>query len=320
MALELRLWEFGADDDKIDSWLTAASLAHKIPKKTEEWFHWKFEGSPYGRAILACAFDGDNVAGCVSMGKGEMTYGHEIFPYTLVYDTFVHPAYQGKGIFKKLIVLLEEECRNQGSKLSYIFPNNNAIRGWKHSGYTQVQLTEYKIRIIHPVKVMRYYRDLRKSFACEPANLEDVKDNIPMNLSHVFIDGVFTPQWSAEYIKWRFLTFPVGHYWIFNEKDVFAIFRTGYRGKLKQAELLHIAVSKGAILKKQWRQVVRRLIREVNPDIIGVAASKYYPIYSFLRGYIKVPDRSHFTYKLLTNDFVPEAFRMSKCGIDAHTY
>lgn len=298
MSLELRLWEFGADDNKIESWLNAASLAHKIPKKTKDWFHWKFEQSPYGKAILACAFDGDNVAGCVSMGKGEMTYNNEIFTYTLVYDTFVHPNYQGKGLFKKLIALLEEECKTQHSKVSYIFPNNNAIKGWIHSGYIQIPLTEYRIRLVKPLKVLRHIKDLQKSFICESSNLDEIKHCQPIELPRLFIDNTFVPQWSTDYMKWRFLSFPIGHYWIYNQNKIFAIFRTGHRGSLKQSELLHIAVSEGKLTKRDWNEVVRNMISHVKPDIIGVAASKYHPVYSFLKSYIKVPDRSHFTYKL----------------------
>lgn len=320
MALELRLWKFGTDDSKIESWLTAASLAHKIPKKSKEWFHWKFEQSPYGKAILACAFDGDNVAGCVSMGRGEMTFDNQVFPYTLVYDTFVHPAYQGKGIFKKLIILLENECKKSGSKVSYIFPNNNAIRGWQHSGYTQVELTKYKIRIIRPIKVLRYFKDIRKPFISDTSNLAEIKHLKPISLPIIFKEDVFVPQWSSDYIKWRFLTFPVGHYWIYNNNGIFAIFRTGKRGNIRQSELLHIATTEGSISHKQWKQVEHQLIKDTRPDIIAVASSKDYPIYPFLKLYINVPDRSHFTYKYLSDSFSGSIFRMAKCGIDAHTY
>lgn len=320
MSIELRIWKFGEDDSKIDSWLTTASLAHKIPKKTEEWFHWKFEQSPYGKAILACAFDEDKVVGCLSMGKGIMTYNKRHFPCTLSYETFVHPAYQGKGLFKKLVTVLESECKKQGSLLTYNFPNNNSIRGYEHMGFNLVPLTEFKIRIIKPLRIFKHYKDLRKSFIPEPSNLKEIKDIKPIELPLVSLDNVFIPHWSSEYIIWRFLSFPVGHYWIYNLDGIFAIFRTGHRGVLKQAELLHIATSKGSLSQKQWNLVEKELIKSIKPDIIAVAASKNYPVYPLLKWYIKVPDRSHFTYKYLSDSIANKEFRMAKCGIDAHTY
>lgn len=320
MALELRIWEFGSDDSKIDSWLTSASLAHKIPKKSEEWFHWKFEQSPYGKAILACAFDGDTVVGCLSMGRGMMTYNKRIFPCALSYETFVHPAYQGKGLFKKLVAILEQECKKQRSELFYNFPNNNSIRGYEHMGFTQIPLTEFRIHIVNPFRCLIHFKDIRKSFVSDASNLDEIKDIEPINLPDVYADGVFVPQWNTDYIKWRFLTFQMGHYWIYNQNGIFAIFRTGRRGQLKQAELLHIAAENGVLTQKQWNEVERRLIKATKPDIVAVAASKDYPVYPFLKWYIKVPDRSHFTYKLLSDKLTPSTFRMAKCGIDAHTY
>ena len=52
--MELRLWQYAIDDGFIPSFLEGMSIAHDEPAHDEQWFRWKFEQSPYGKAILAC--------------------------------------------------------------------------------------------------------------------------------------------------------------------------------------------------------------------------------------------------------------------------
>ena len=129
----LRKWDYNEDVRLILSFLEGMSLAHKQNLKTEEWFHLKFEKSPYGKAILACAFDGDVVAGCVAYGMGIVKFRGKDWKCALSYETFVHPEYQGKGLFKKLINLAETELKRENVQFLYNFPNSNSIIGFKSS-------------------------------------------------------------------------------------------------------------------------------------------------------------------------------------------
>lgn len=319
--MELRLWEYGKDDNKITSFLKSASLAHKIPQKSEEWFHWKFEGSPYGKAILACAFDGDETVGCVGIGFGQMTFGDKLLSCALSYETFVHPNYQGCHLFTKLTKLAEEECSRRGVDVLYNFPNSNSLPGFIKRGWTAKRITTYKIKLCKPLKCILHISDIKKGFTPLDSNLIQIRNNNIIDLGVVAQNGVFIPQWSNQYIKWRFLTYPVGCYWIYNENDVFAIFRLGRRGKLKQAELLHIQRSHGKLSKKDWLRVYKKMRRETDVDFIGISASNDHPIAKFLSWhYISVPSRSNFTYKILSPSITFDTFRMAKCDIDAHTY
>lgn len=318
--MELRIWEYGKDDDKITSFLTSAALAHNIQQKTEEWFRWKFERSPYGKTILACAFDGDIVAGCVAMGFGKMTYGNADIKCALSYETFVHPKYQGCHIFTKLTKLAEEECKNQGVKLLYNFPNSKSLPGFIKRGWNKHFISKYKIKFCNLTKCMFYIKDVKKSFIPEQSNLSTIKDINIHDFSALTEEGIFIPQWSKEYLNWRFLSYPVGNYWIYSDKDVFAIARLGHRGRLKQAELLHIQCYKRKLTKQDWSRIYSKLTKDTNIDLIGISASPEHPISKFISHYITVPSRSNFTYKSISDDLEIDTFKMYKCDIDAHTY
>lgn len=318
--IELRIWEYGKDDDKIESFLQSASLAHKIPQKSESWFHWKFEGSPYGKAILACAFDGNKVVGCVGYGMGIITHDNKAFKCALAYENFVHPHYQGHHIFTRLITLVENKCKEQGIKLLYVFPNKNSLPGYIKRGWKQILISKYKIRITNYLRFIRHILDIKKPFIPMTSNLEDISNINIGEFENVILQDIFVPQWSREYLEWRFHTYPVGNYWIYEDGNIYAIARLGHRGRLKQAEILHAQGYHRSINKSEWKTIIKRLIKETSVDFIGISASPYHPLSKYTSLFIPVPSKSNFTYKILAEDLVCNTFKMSKCDIDAHTY
>lgn len=318
--IEYRLWEYGDDDHFIPSYIDTSFKAHNIKPRDNAWFHWKYEQSPYGKSIMACAFDGDVVCGCVAMGIGQMTYGDKNIKFALAYQNYVNKDYQRRGIFKKLIALVEEESRKAGVKLLYIFPNNNSLPGYKRMGYTELPPTKNYLKVLHPLKVAFNYSDLHKQFQNRPANVSELKSISIDEFKPIRKEGIFIPQWTAKYIKWRFLTYPVGNYLIYDDKDLFFVVRNGDFGKISCAQLLHIQPHNRELTRCDYQMMQRIIKRKLNPDILMIDSSEHYPLRKFLRGYIGAKTRGHFTYKFLTDEFDGVEFNLSKSGIDAHTY
>ena len=323
MSMECRIWKFGIDDNYITSFLSGMSLAHEEAPRSEAWFHWKFEQSPYGEAILACAFDSGEVAGCVAYGKGIIEYSGERYRCALSYETFVRPDYQGKGLFKRLINLAEEESKKQGIQFLYNFPNENSITGFKHMGWTcRNDLQQYKIRIVRPTRTILHIKDLRKSFIPQPSNLNDIKS---INLDDIKEEhgetATINPIWTKEYLLWRFFTFPNRHYYVLNSSMVFSIAMVGNRGGLVEAHILYI---QSKLPKRKDKRYIGSLIdairKDVNPDIISYRSTAEDRFFSAARDFFKVPTHSNFCYKVLSDDFPLKDFRMLLPSINAHTY
>ena len=324
MALELRLWKYGEDDRYIDSFLRVRSIAHKEALKTEEWFHWKFEQSPYGKAIMAMAFDGDVVAGCVAFGYGKFVYQGKEYKCALSYDTFVNADYQGHGLFKKLIKLAEEESVNQGVELLYNFPNTNSITGFRHMGWEYVAgISVYKLRLRNVLKVLTHIKDLRSVFVSDESNIANLRDiSVAPFVQKVDDSGDNCVRyvWSAEYLKWRFFTIANARYFVLNDNELFGIARVGNRGVLKEAQVLLVQRHDGdKITGVDYKRFVKKLNAEVKPDVIGVSCSTKSDVFDKLCCYIKVPNHSNFTYKVLGNE-VQQGCDFALNSIDYHTY
>lgn len=321
--MELRTWNFSTDNHYIPSFLDGMSIAHHEPRRTEDWFHWKFEQSPYGPAILACAFEDDKVAGCVAFGKGKIKYRGEIRSCALSYETFVHPDFQGRGLFKKLIKLVEAELLKEKVEFLYNFPNSNSLPGFSHMGWIiRNDLKSYKIHIARPVASILNIRDIKKAFVPLNSNFTDILNT---DLSKVIVDAsiddIVRPIWTKEYLKWRFFSFPNRNYHVINTDDYFAISMIGNRGKLKDAHLLY-AVSKNANEKASLYipKILSQIKKEVKPHIITYSSTICDDLLDNVGGFWKVPSHSNFCYKVLDESLTIEDLRIVLPSINAHTY
>ena len=317
--MELRLWQYGIDDKYIQSFLESASLAHKQPMKSKEWFKWKFEKSPYGKAILACAFDGETVAGCVALGLGIMTLNKKEVKCALSYETFVNPQYQGKGLFKKLITLAEDNCKTLGIEYLYNFPNSQSLPGFKSMGWTYVpNEIEYRIKVMNPIRVIKNFKSIKKNFApnrpvfvTAPSTIHTFHSNEEYN--------ILTPLWTAEYIKWRFIDFPQAQYIISSNSQYFAIARVGYRGVLKECQILLLQHNKDLSFNQTAHKFSKHLYKTEHPDLISICCTSNTQISHDIKRMIKVPTRANFTYKCLSNE-IHQNVKQIISSIDFHTY
>ena len=320
--LELRLWKFGTDDVSIPSFLEGMKVAHDEPIRTEDWFHWKFEQSPYGKAIMACAFDGSRVAGCVAYGRGVVRYKGQDWQCALSYETFVHPDYQGKGLFKKLISLAEAGMKEAGIQFLYNFPNSNSITGFKHMNWIcRNDIKLFKFKPLRMVNLILHVKDLRKPFRPLPFTSTELKN---INLSDIPVeqttDNIITPVWTVDYLKWRFFTRPGREYYVINDSDLFSIAMVGYRGKLKVVRHLYSVSKKGLPSSQIMRDIVKRTGKDTKADVYEYSSTIFDNSLSKCHLFISLPTHSNFCYKVLDEDIIIDDFKITLPSINAHTY
>ncbi|MBO4827656.1 MAG: GNAT family N-acetyltransferase [Prevotella sp.] len=320
--MQIRVWQFNNDDSFVPSFLEGMSMAHEEPVRSEEWFRWKFEQSPYGKAIMACAFDGETVAGCVAYGRGVMQYENKEWNCALSYETFVRPDYQGHGLFKKLIALAEQEMANEGVQFVYNFPNTNSITGFKHMGWIcRNDVRCFKIRVQHLCKTALHVLDLKKPFEPNVSNWDNIKRFAPVDLPIENTNAkVITPVWSADYIRWRFFSIPNREYYVLNTDTVFSISMIGKRGHLKTAHVLYSISKKDKTMGSSIRETLKSLKKNVSPDVIEYASSVFDSTLEGVMGFFKVPASGNFCYKILDESLKIDDFKMVLPSINAHTY
>ena len=305
----------------ISSFLESASIAHKHNKvKTEDWFFWKFRDNPFGETILACAEENRKIVGCVAYGMQPFLLNEGKFKGILSFETFVHPKFQGLGVFSKLIKLAEEEATKLGVDFMLNFPNSNSLRGFLKSSWQKLDSPEYWIKTKNIFKTFLNITDLKKAFQPDPSNLLSLET--PESYTQSSKTDRLSSVINLDYLNWRFFSHPVAHYDIIDTNEFYAILRVGRRGKLREVQLLFINPKQGQSIK--IKKFLRTCKAKVNYDIISFPISKNNPVRSELKNnlFIKVPNRTNICYKILSTDKITEeqVRLISLNAINYHTY
>jgi len=320
----MRYFIFNLKDDKslIPSFLKTSDVAHKkIQPQTVDWFIWKFRDNPFGESILACAEEDHEIIGCVGFGPQQFIYNEEVIQGGVSFETFVHPMHQGKGIFKKLAALGEEEARLRGWKFLLNFPNSNSLAGFKSRGWTELNLAEYWLRFPKWYLNLLKMKDFRHSFQSAPSNLSECQNlkfsGLETSLNH---GDEITTYYTDEYIRWRFQTYPIGHYIYVSDRETVAIGRLGSRGQLTEIQVLHVTT-----IKRSGPSVssLEELFRKrISFDIISFPISRHNNLRNKLitHLYVKVPSKTKTCYLNLD---INTTFSMDQLNFMAsifHTY
>lgn len=313
------IFNFQKDVHLIDSFLESASMAHNQEKKTEDWFNWKFRDNPFGDSIIACAEEDDKIVGCVAYGIQEFWLKGKTIKGVLSFETFVHPAYQGKGVFSKLIELGEETAKLKGIDLMLNFPNSNSLRGFLKGGWKSIESPEYWIKGRNLWTIPINYKHIRMGFKPNKSNIDLLKtpyefvQNPEQQLTSVI---------TAEYLKWRFFSFPVTEYIIIDTKDFYSVIRMGTRGGVREGQVLFVHTKHSD--KFKMADFIKECQRKANYDVLSFSITKTNKFRKSLRNYffLKVPNKTNICYKILNDAIIKdeEVINISLNAINYHTY
>lgn len=313
------IFNYDTDEYLIDSFLIAASKAHGYSKvNSKEWFYWKFRDNPYGESILACAEENGVIAGCVGYGIQPFSLNGKMLNAVLSFETFVHPDFQGQGLFTKLIKLAEIILRELNIDFILNFPNSNSLKGFLKNGWVQMDTPEYRIRFNNFFKVLFKIRDLRIGYEPNTSNLRELTSF--NNFEQNDLNNLHS-KLNLNYLNWRFFTYPVTEYIVIENDNYQSIMKMGKRGTIREGHVLFINIKDRKLFK--LKDFLRHCKKKASFDIISFTVSNNNPLMNILTKnmFIKVPSKVHMCYKILNQNVVKESdfTNISFDGINHHT-
>lgn len=104
-----------------------ADTPDRIPSISD--LRWRFGGNPYPVHIWVAQDEG-KIVGLRPIAIKAMKLGPAVHPALQMLDVMVHPAYQGKGVFK---MLMEKAWSNHAAEgvTAFTFPNENSIKAYR---------------------------------------------------------------------------------------------------------------------------------------------------------------------------------------------
>lgn len=186
-------------------------------KRTPELFRWKHIDNPFGRSVLLVAEADETIVGLRAFMRWQLDHEGGTIRCGRAVDTATHPAYQRRGIFKRLTLAALDVAREVGIQLIFNTPNERSRPGSLKMGWSDVGPIRVMVRP-HPTRLARR---TAASFPTIDELAPDAGAITPGGSEVVRIDdgptdglgphGLRTPR-SAEYMEWRFAGHPTARY------------------------------------------------------------------------------------------------------------
>lgn len=121
---------------------------------SKEFWDWKFENSPYGRAIVQVIKSRGEVIATGSLWPFSFAHGGEIVRAFETCNVAVDANFRRQGLFTTLLDARVELARARGANFLFSFPNNQSLPGYLKSGWQFVGRVPWLIRVRHPFAVL----------------------------------------------------------------------------------------------------------------------------------------------------------------------
>lgn len=207
-----------------------AATPDRIPSAEE--LHWRYGGNPYPVRIWV-GRDGEKIVGLRPIAIKDIKIGEAVYPALHMLNIMVHPAYQGKGLFRSL---MEKAWGMHGQEgvIAFTFPNENSIKAYRRwKDWFQLADLPLFIRMVPPKNfgetksLVRFFagygaaaaRCLRgikpKAHGLTIQRVDEIDDGIEAlwQRNKRFFDFII-PR-DKQYLTWRYVTRPDVQYMIY---------------------------------------------------------------------------------------------------------
>jgi GNAT superfamily N-acetyltransferase len=262
-----------------------------IPRDTSYW-EWKHCRNPFGASPMLLAEAGDDLIGLRVFMRWQWVAGGRSFHAVRAVDTATHPAWQGRGIFKKLTLALVDQAAQQQVDFVFNTPNEQSRPGYLKMGWTAVGRTE---TLIMPVRPLRILRSLTRRGGAVDAMDEKATHASPFDGAGALGSVGMLPELldsaaggapsarlmtrrSVDYLKWRYAEIPGFNYYMVHEgtgsDGALILFRYKRRGALLELRICDLLIGQGSRSAALAVRLVRQLRHKGGADYISGMASR----------------------------------------------
>ncbi|MEO7524606.1 MAG: GNAT family N-acetyltransferase [Ferruginibacter sp.] len=256
--------------------LLKQSIGEVLTPKTEAYFLWKHQKNPFGRSKVLLAVEDNKIIGLRAFMYWRWASQQQNLLAVRAVDTATDPAFQGKGIFKKLTMQAVNECKTEGVDMVFNSPNPISMQGYLKMGWSSVGKLPLYIGV--GSLVPRFYsaetvNGFYSKYAVEIAiNKLDRAWALPKaaKLLHTPID--------YNYLSWRFLDCPVAKYGAVIEPGKFGyIFRLKKLKKFIELRICEVWTESTPGAEQLAIQSFKKLMKAIRPALLSCGAS---PLFS----------------------------------------
>ena len=263
--------QYNSDDLAAIIDLMKGSLGEGLIPKSEAYFIWKHEKNPFGRSKILLAKEGGKIVGLRAFMKWQWETQSTSITAVRAVDTATDPAFQGKGIFKKLTLQAVEECKSENAGFVFNTPNTISIQGYLKMGWFSIGKMPLMIGL--GSLIPRIYKDQFAEKIYEQYNTEKVFETLAQSWKVQSDPILFHTPINKPYLLWRYNDCPIVKYGAVVEPGKFGIvFRLKKINRFIELRICEIWTEEDKMAGIAIK-ALRQLIRNIRPAMVSCAPS-----------------------------------------------
>jgi len=237
--------------------LLADSLGWDRDAAFAEFFDWKHAQSPFGESPAWIAVAGDRVVGFRTFLRWQFEGRDGRIRHAVrAVDTATSPAFQGRGIFRRLTMTAVEALAAEGVDFVFNTPNTNSRPGYLRMGWSDVGRLPLVVRVggirsalrMRESRVAAERRPLPTTAGTDAAELlADAR--VPDLLAALGAPRGLRTARTPAYLRWRYGLAALGYRAVAVDDDPgagLAVFRLRRRGRAVEAGISELLVPRGS--------------------------------------------------------------------------
>ncbi|MEO8414732.1 MAG: GNAT family N-acetyltransferase [Ginsengibacter sp.] len=256
--------------------LLKQSIGEVLTPKTEAYFLWKHEQNPFGKSKVLLAVEDNKIIGLRAFMHWSWVSENKNFSAVRAVDTATDPAFQGKGIFKKLTMQAVEECKAEGVDMVFNSPNPISMQGYLKMGWSTVGKLPLYIRI--GSLLPRFYSAETVIGFYTEYSVETAIKKLDRNWSLPNAENFLHTHIHYNYLRWRYRDCPVSKYGALIEPGKFGIvFRLKKLKKFMELRICEVWTESAPGADKLAMEAFKKLVKKIRPALLSCGAS---PLFS----------------------------------------
>ena len=221
-------WEDSETEKQAILDLTKKTYGDDAEILNSSYFNWQYRNNPTGKAVVLLAHDELNnnlLVGTNTIIPVSLLVDQEKILSSLACNVQVHPDYQKKGIFSKLLSSMHSIAKMKEISSLFAIPNENSFHAFINDGSSEIIQLPLLAR---PIKFSRYFNSPINKFLkifdghwkVKTSSLSVEEFNGNFQSFEKLIEKIskrvsIIQNRNEEYLKWRYLDHPTRQYQIY---------------------------------------------------------------------------------------------------------
>ncbi|WP_461492096.1 GNAT family N-acetyltransferase [Pontibacter sp. HJ8] len=247
--------------------LLKSSLGEGLIQKSERLWNWKHVENPHGASPVLVAEADGQVVGVRAFLRWQWVYKGQILQAIRAVDTATHPAFQGKGVFKKLTLQGLADAKENGIHLVYNTPNESSKPGYLKMGWIEMSRMALKLKV-NPFAYKR--QDIPEA---PPQDWQKLVILLPQLSNPIVMTDKVHTLLSPSYIQWRYQDNPLFDYYFLSDYHSYVLFYRIKSHSFGQEMRVVDLLTDEKTLDKKAKNALKASFREISNACFLTSAS-----------------------------------------------